>query len=274
MDSAFSVWSPVVIAELKNPRRYQREVLYQIDRGYSSMEDLRIKIKSSEAYIQGKSVETKIKMEVLFLVRDGTGHLELITREEIVRDRTPLVGFSNSLNNHREAKFIININKISWEGGLIGRQLNAAYFIEYVLLAVKEQVVRLFANETTEDAQREALSAILHQLEEELDLVMEEKEELNNKIFFYERNINSLKQGFCKLENRNAALSRELNSYQEQLEQLQKQIYEKERRLMRLENTSHVYQVPHRSIQKNNTSLSKNRLGWGSRIKSMLMNIF
>jgi hypothetical protein len=154
VESSFSIWSPVVIAELKNPRFYRKQVVYQINKECSSLEDLRIKIKSSEAYIQGKAVDTKITLEILFLVRNETGHMELITREETVRDRTPLVGFSHLLENHREARFIIHINKITWEGGLTGRQLNAAYLIEYALLAVKEQVVRLFAQETTEDAQR------------------------------------------------------------------------------------------------------------------------
>lgn len=273
MDPSFSIWSPVIIAELKKPRFYNKQVNYQIDKAYSSLDDIRIKIKSSAANIQGKAVETQIKLEILFLVRDGMGRLELITREEIVRDRIPLIGFSSSLNNHREAKFIIDISNISWEGGLEGRQLKAAYFIEYALLAVKEQIVRLFADESAGGAEREPLSDILHKLEEELAMVVEEKDKLHNKIFYYERNFNSLKKGFDKLENRNAVLNRELYSYQEQLEQLQKQIYEKERRLIRLEKVSHDYQIRSRLEQKDKASLSKPRLGWGDRIKGML-NIF
>ncbi|MEN6327842.1 MAG: hypothetical protein ABFD18_16755 [Syntrophomonas sp.] len=274
MGPSFSIWSPVIISELKKPRYYKNQVVYQIDKVYSSLEDIRIKIKSSEANIQGKAVETKIKLEILFLVRDVMGRLELITRGETMRDRTPLVGFSHSFNNHREAKFIIDINKISWEGGLTGRQLKAAYSFEYALLAVKEQVVQLFEDETTGDEQRNVLSDILHQLEEELTRVVEQKEELYNRISFYERNFNSLKKGFYKLENRNAALNRELSRYQEQLEQLQEQIYEKDRRLLRLENVSHDYQRQYWSKQEDKALLRMPSVGWGSRIKSMLMNIF
>lgn len=271
MEPAFSIWAPVIIAELKNPRHYQDQVAYQIDRAYTSLEDLRIKIKYSTAVLQGKAVEITIKLEILLLVQDGMGHLKLITREETVRDRVPWADFDYSFNNRREAKFIIDINNISWEGGLVGRQLQAAYFIEYALMAVKDQAVRLFDEETTEDEQREALADILHQVEEELARVVEEKEELRSKIFFYERNFNNLKKGVYKLENRNAVLNSELGRYQKQLEQLQEQMHEKERRR---EQSEHKYQPPAWSKKENKKSWSKPCVIWGNRIKNMFMKNF
>lgn len=273
MDQALSIWSPVIIAELKNPRKYHNQVTYQIGDAYKAMDDLRIKIKRTDVKIQGKAVVTTISLDILFLVQDETGHMRLIAREEIIRDRVPLVDFQPSFNSEKKSSVLIDIKNIHWEGGLAGCQLRADYFIEYVLLAIKEQVVKLFADENG-GIKQEAWSDILHRLEEELIRVIEEKKELDRRVYFYERDIKSLKIGINKLQNRNALINSELLQYRLQIEQLHKQIYDKERQISGLAQTGNISPKSGRPEREQKVSWLRSNLNLSNRIKNMFANIF
>ncbi|MGI5921692.1 MAG: hypothetical protein ACOX6I_08155 [Syntrophomonadaceae bacterium] len=223
MEHSLSIWSPVIIAELNYPRKCRHRIIFTVDRWFDSLEDIRIKIKHSTARMQGKKVETTIKLEALFLVRDSKGHLELITRPQIVKDRVSPEEFEHYPKSFPEADLIVDIIDLSWEGGLSGWELNAVLFIEYQIIAVKEQIVRLFAGDHG-DMPTADFPAEPDELEQELLQAVQEKAELQQQLLVYQRNIKSLKQGIAKLESRNRTLNQEIKGYQTQINLLQEKL--------------------------------------------------
>lgn len=271
MKPALSIWSPVITAQLYNPHRCQEEVIYPTEQRYQSLEELKIKLKDSQARIQGKVVEVVIKLDILFVVRDETGRLQLLTRGETVRERILLRDFNHVIDKEQPPEFIVNITNLSWEGELKRSELKATYYIDYMILALNEQVVTLAIENEEEETGEESVTEIVQQLENELARLVDEKEELRRKLYFYERDISSLKKGIYKVENRNAILNSEVNHYQELVEQLQAAISAKERQLQRLE-PSPAYSTPNWQSDNDKPWGEEARINWGSRLKRMFMN--
>lgn len=274
MTGSLSIWSPVVVAQLKNPRRVKEQVVYTIDKIYRSMDDLKIKVKYTEIKIQGQVLEACIKLDILCLLEDVAGEMELVAREETVRDRIPLVDLDSSLDKGQQTDFIVNILDLYWEGEVRGYEICVTYFMDYMIIATREQVVKLVEREQ-EVREKSSLNEVLHQIEEEIAKVEEENWNLRRRIFFYERDISSLKKGIRKAENRNTALNKEINHYQKIVEELQNAIKEKEKRLQLYENFRHHSQyagrlrgIPEKTEEKDLA------FSLGKKIRQMFTNCF
>jgi len=270
---ACSIWSPVIIAELTNPRKVNKQIVYAVDKVFYSMEDIKIKIKNSEIKKQGQAVEINIKLDIICLLADITGHMHLINREEIVKERIPLIDFNNILDTEKQTEFRVNIINLNWEGELSRHDIKIALFLDYMIIATREQIVRLSRGEEGED-KRETLNEVLRKIEEEIAHMEKDNQILRRKVFFYERNISSLKRGIRKVENRNAILNREVKNYQEILEKLQTAIRENDRSV-NVENNdfknfnNENYDTNSQKFEEDNFTLNL-----GSRIKRMFLNSF
>ncbi len=235
MGQAYSIWTPVVIGRLKSPQRIKEEKVYAIEKAYKSIEDLKVKVRHCRVQPQGQAIEAWLKLDILSLVEDLLGGMHLITREETVRERIVLTDFDNYIDKSGDIKYIVNILNVTSYGELKGQTLKIAYFIDLMIIATCEQVVNLSSADEVEPA-HDSLQDVLTKLRLEVQQVEEEKEELRRKIFFYERDISSLKKGLQKAENKNAALNKEVEQYNQIVEQLRVAIRDKELRLNRYEN--------------------------------------
>ncbi|MDD3364674.1 MAG: hypothetical protein PHZ03_06815 [Syntrophomonas sp.] len=271
MTQDIRLWSPVIVASLAAPRICQRESRFGTDQIFKRMEDIKVKIKNPRAEWQGKILEARMNLEIIALLEDHAGHTQLISRQEIIKDRVALGEFDRSLEQDEDAVFIIQIQDLKWDGEMQGNELIISYSLSYVILAAREQVVKLYANEEMElsnGEQENDLQGMEMGMEMEIDRVRNDNERLNRKLFLYERDLMSLQRGIKKAENRNVALSSELSGARELVKKLRDAITRKDLLICAYEN-------PQNETRKKTLPLlamgdEESKLG--QRIKRMLMN--
>lgn len=268
MEQAFSIWSPVIMAQLNTPRRLGQEHSYPAERLFRMLEDLKIKIKQSEVISQGQALEVRVKIDILCLLEDPMGHMHLVKQEETLRERVAYAEFDRNLEREEGVSYVINIRDIAYDGELKGGEIRVRFFIEYTLIATREQVVMLWGGEQGE-IKRESLDQLFERLEAEVSRLTGENQELHRKIFFYQRDITSLKRGISKLEKRNAALLKDTNFYQREVEGLRQNLQEKEAHIYRLKHYPRVSTLPDPGPGE---AGQEGDPGLGSRIKRLFLN--
>ncbi|NLJ72121.1 MAG: hypothetical protein GX333_03785 [Syntrophomonadaceae bacterium] len=260
MGKAYSIWTPVVIGRLKSPHRINREKVFTVDKNYKAMEDIIVKIKECQVTAYGQNIELLIKLDILCLLEDINGRLNLTVKQETIRENLNLADFDNYIEENLEIKYILDTKKISSYGELTGNGLKVIYFLEIAIIATSEQIIRIsLADEMEIDEAEVSWQSLINGLQAELELMAAEKIELKRKLFLYERNIFSLKKGLLKAENRNVTLNQEINNYLDIIEQLKEAIKEKEQDLSHSKNLYYKEEYT-----ENDASL-------GSRIKKMFL---
>jgi|GEM_PF-474806 len=219
MEENMTIWSPVLLARLKENRRINEPRTYPLEISYRAMEDLRIRVKERQVLALGTAVEARIKLDILCLLADSEGHMHLFKREEIFHERIPLQEFDQTLKRDEPADYHLELKRVEWEGEINGRNVQVACFLEYSIIATREQLVRLRREERSEIT-GELLDEAMQQLELQIERIQQENAELKKQVFYHTSNISSLKQGLQKAEKRNAALSRENNAYQGMIEKM------------------------------------------------------
>lgn len=269
MEQAFSIWSPVIMAQLKTPRHLGGEHSYPSERFHRSLEDLRVKVKQSEVLSQGQAVEVRVKVDILCLLEDDQGSMHLVKKEETLKERVSYSDFDQALERKESIRFVINIKDISCDGELSNGKIRVRFFIEYNIIATREQVVRLWVGEQGEIS-KESLNQLFERLEEEVARLAGENQELHRKIFFYQRDISSLKRGIRKLEKRNAGLLKEVTYREQESETLRKSLQEKEARIYRLQQYSGAWSNP--KLAETLEEMPEAEPGLGRRIKKLFLN--
>lgn len=234
MGQALAIWSPVVVSKLDQPYHLQSHYNCALDQLFRSIEDLKIKVKTAVVRAQGLAVEALLRLDILCLVEDINGQLHLISREETVRNRIPLGKFDPKIQRENELKYVLDIHSIDCQGEIKNQELHLDYFIDFMIIATQDQLVQLIAGESAEG--QHSLREALIQLQAEVSRVENENLELRRRIYFYERDISSLKKGIRKAEVSNSRLQQEIDRYQEMIEQMQSALRDKDRRLQKLEN--------------------------------------
>lgn len=230
MEDLITIWTPVIISKLISAHKTQEHIIYQLDQIFNVLEDVKIKVKQAKARIYGKGAEVTIKFELLCLVQDMNGDMQLVSREEKLVHIIPASRFSHHFTREQDPSFAVNITSLKWEGEIKGRELKIGYGLDYIILVLQDRAVKL-STENSIEVQGDITEEIMGHHEEELDRIREEKEELLQKIFYYERDITSLKKSISKTEKRNTTLSYEVTRNQQLIQQLQKAMRDKETRI-------------------------------------------
>ncbi len=268
MEQAFSIWSPVIMAQLKTPRRLGREHSYPSERFHRTLEDLKIKVKHSEVLPQGQAVEVRVKVDILCLLEDDQGSMHLVKKEETIKERVFYSDFDQALERKDSLGFAINIKEISCDGELSRGEIKVRFLMEYNLIATREQVVRLWAEQG--ELSKESLNQLFERLEEEVTRLAGENQELHRNIFYYQRDISSLKRGIRKLEMRNAGLLKEVTYFQQESEKLRQSLQDKEVRIYRLQHYPRAWSNP--KLAETVEVLPEAESGLGQRIKKLFLN--
>lgn len=266
MGQALTIWTPVVISKLERPCHLQAHYSCALDQIFRSIEDLKIKVKTAVVRAQGLAVEALLRLDILCLVEDASGQMHLISREETVRNRIPLEEFDLEIDRERELRYVLDVMDIDCRGELKNQELHIDYFIDFMVIGMRDQVVRLAADE--EAAGHHSLQEALLHLQAEVNRVETENRELRRRIYFYERDIGSLKKGIRKSEASSSRLSREVTDYQQLVEELQEALRDKDRKLQNLGN-------PYYSPLKHTAAaepLPAEELPLGARIKRLFLN--
>lgn len=273
MGEALTIWSPVVLAELSKVRSFEHLQFYHLDERFQALEDLRIRIREYFVRKQGNALEILFRVEVICLLENMDGKMQLLKREENLRDRVLLQELDRDLNFDKEAQinFIGDIKKISCQGGLEDKQLRVILVIDYKLMVTRQQLIRLFEEETVANNNNYPAES----MGQEEALRMEEKNlDLKRQLRFYEQNIASLKRGIKKAESRNAALNMESQQYQSIIAELRRMIEEKEQSRHEQEskfNYEDNRDIGHESIYNEREEGTDNN-SLGSRVKRLFLN--
>lgn len=196
MGQALSIWSPVVISKLDQPYHLQAHYDCALDQLFRSIEDLKIKVKTAVVRAQGLAVEALLRLDILCVVEDVKGQLHLISREETIRDRIPFGKFEPEIERESDLKYVFEIHDIDCQGELRNKELHLDYFIDFMIIATREQLVQLSADENEET--QHSLSQALLQLQNQIGRVEQENLQLRRRIYFYERDVSSLKRASAK----------------------------------------------------------------------------
>jgi len=223
MEDNVTIWSPVLLSRLKESRRLAEEKTYPLDLYYRAMEDLRIRVRERQVVALGTAVEARIKLDILCLLADSEGHMHLFKREETFNDRISLLEFDRAIERDAKIDYRLEIKGVAWEGEMHDHDMQVTCFIDYTIIATREQLVRLRGEERA-GVSSELLTEAMRQLELEVERIQTENTELKKQLFYHASHISSLKQGLQKAEKRNSALSRENTSYQVMVEKMRKEI--------------------------------------------------
>ena len=239
MNQDISLWTSVIIASLKNPRTSQQERHLTVSPFYKRVEDIKVRIRNPRTEQQGKSLETRMNLEIIVLLEETDGRTVLISRPEIIKERVSFGEFDRLPQlEERDVEYITQIQDLNWDGELRDNEIVINYSLSYMIFAVREQIVRLFAEDDVKSSDLEPSLDLQENLEETAG---EEKfrEDIRHKLFLYERDMLSLQRAIKKTEERNAVLNRELNGTQILVQTLRDAITRKDLLICRYENRTY-----------------------------------
>ena len=236
MNDALAIWAPVIISRLEMPRRLQEQYRCMLDQKFKSIEDLKIKVRYMTVQPRGRSLEAIFKLDALCLLEDGRGEMQLISREITARQRLSAQEFVNTDIMDKTLVFVINLINTDARATLQPGELRIDYYIDYLVLATRDQIVSLSTEEQGHTVSK-PVSELVARLQEEINQLQAENRQLRQKIYLYEKDILSLKKGVYKAEKQSQHLNGELDRYRELTEQMQEAIKDKEARLIRYENS-------------------------------------
>lgn len=227
MHQDMAIWCPVVITNLVSPRLFRQKNRHQMNERYKRIEDLKVRIKTSQSQVQGNFVETKVGVAWLCLLEDYQGRSCSIRREEVLKDRVPLQDFDHMTEQQYELRYTQDINSFSWDAEIKDRYLLISYDLNYRLMGTREQLVFVQASNQQVNVAADHTNAM--QLDGLEDINVEENLKLRRQLYFYETNLSSLKKGIQKVEKDNYALNVELRGYRDMVKELRDAMANKDR---------------------------------------------
>ncbi|SHG42019.1 hypothetical protein SAMN02745221_00156 [Thermosyntropha lipolytica DSM 11003] len=211
MKEEIYIWVPVIRGKLHEPRVITLDKSYILEESGCRIEDIKIKLRESEARVYGGNIGVNIKADILCLVEKGE-KVQLKTWQEIINDNLALTAFAYAGEKGEEINARMKILSFSLKGEEVNSKINVQIQIIYTVFLTSYQEVKIEGVEMRdeEDFRKEWL---LPDWIEQIDRLTEENYYLKQKLFMYEQDIKSLKQGIKKAEKRNMELKEQLNHY-------------------------------------------------------------
>lgn len=229
MEKSYRLWSPVVCAELIEPRTWKGEFSYILEEAPGRMDEIKIKPRKYSARLQGKHVEVEIACEILTLLENPHGKMRLFTRRESLRERISKDAFTAWPENP-EIEFVVNLHKLSWDGELKERVIRLHIIIVYSVMITRNEIVKVPLESTVEKViVPEDAQDLLRQLQSEIIQAEAAKMELKRRIHIYEKDILSLKRGINRAEIRNLNLHEELSRNRKIIDELSRSLHDREK---------------------------------------------
>lgn len=229
------IWSPVILAQLDSPQSVAIDRVYQLNKSYQSIEDLRVKVQSCKANSHGKYVENIIRLSILALLQEPDHKPDLVRFEDELKEWLPLHCFDPPVQLKPETGMIVEPDKVICEGELQDRILRVKIHFNYTILAVQHEAVDLsetLPSELSADLEPyypgQIILETIRNLEYEVQRLSQDNDRLNHRIMIYEKNLTGLKNALRKAENRSQALVNQLMQSNRMKQDLQEQLNKKE----------------------------------------------
>lgn len=244
MQSACTIWSPVVMARFEKPRSTRKISIARVDQVYSSIEELKVKVTEAQARMEGQSLETRVNLEILCLLQNSSGSFQLVSKEDILRDRVGLDWFNNSIDFGDKVDFVVDIISKFWQAEIAGEELKVSIFLDYTVMATREQEVNLSSLSESQPYESQALLELLQELEQEVKELQEENRDLHHQVLIYQKNIGYLKKAVYKAEKSNEELVSDLRLSHEQISQLHQRLQAQEALQQKIYEDSLIEELP------------------------------
>lgn len=216
MKGELYIWAPVIMGKLYEPRVINLDKSYPLGEGLNRIEDLKIKLREYEAGVYGTSIAVKMKADILCLVERGNG-IQLKTWQEVINDNIALGAFAYEGKKEEEIQAHIKILDFSVRGEEISGEIHVGIHIIYTVFITSYREVRIAeaGEENGDDWQEECFYP---DMAGKIERLSAENYHLKQRLFMYEQDIKSLKQGIKKAERRNIELKEQLNNYKKMTE--------------------------------------------------------
>lgn len=216
MQDKITIWSSVVVSRLPETRMCQHKSEFTAAVRYKRVQDIRVRISAHQVKNVGQAAELRADVEALFILEDTQGNLHPISRHDEIRERIPLSDFWPRLDDGKAVNYIAEISNFYGDAVLQGQNLIIIYYMTYMVLAVREQMVALQL-ENAGEAQDSRSSSAPGPLQENAPTVnplLAENIFLRRQLKLYETNLLGLKKSLQKAEQNNAALLRQIQLLQ------------------------------------------------------------
>ncbi|MEA4924779.1 MAG: hypothetical protein VB084_05645 [Syntrophomonadaceae bacterium] len=240
MNRDISLWTPVVVSSLTAPHICSKKCNFTVGPFYKRIEDIKVRIRNIQTEKHGKYLEIITKLETVILLEDMDGRTVLISRPETIKERLGFEEFDRMPQAMEpEISYITKIQKLNWDADHHDNEVNLNYFINYMILAVREQLVRLYPENEFNEAGIEPVQVTEAPLPE-VNRLEKINEDLKHKLFLYEKDMLGLKRAIKKTEEQNAMLHRELSGVQQLVQTLRDAVTRKDLLICQYENRAHL----------------------------------
>ncbi|HZK86996.1 MAG TPA: hypothetical protein VFC40_03445 [Syntrophomonas sp.] len=212
MQENVTIWSSVIVAQLPDTRTCQQKREVMTSEKYRRIEDLKTRISARQVKVEGKSAEIKVNVESLTLLEDDQGNLHPYSRRDIIKERIPLALFDALPEEYQELRYIVEIKDFYGDAVLQGKNLIIIYYLSYMLLATREQMVTL--QPAAIEADQRNAAPVIQPSHDQTNPRLADNIILRRQLQLYETNLQSIKKSLQKAETNNSALSRELKGLQ------------------------------------------------------------
>lgn len=236
MNQDISLWTPVVEGSLTTPHICRKECNVAVGRSCQRIEDIKVRILNMQTEQHGKHLETIIRLETVVLLEDYDGRTVLVSRPDTIQERLSFAEFDRTPPaTEQEIGYITKMKELHWDGDQQAENVIINYCLSYMVFAVREQMVRLYAENELKDMGTEPDQA-LQVPEWETAPLERTNEALRHRLFLYEKDILGLRRAIKKTEERNAMLSRELSGVQKLVQTLRDAVTRKDLLICQYEN--------------------------------------
>lgn len=268
MNQDISLWTPVVEGSLAIPHTCRKECSFTVGQSCKRIEDIKVRIRNIQTEPHGKYLETIIRLEIVVLLEEYDGRTVLVSRPEIIKERLSFAEFDRAPATAEQVTgYITKIKELNWDGDQQADHVTISYSLSYMVLAVREQLVRLYAENEVNQLEIEPVEAVRVPARETTHLE-EVNAELKHRLFLYEKDILGLRRAIKKTEERNAILNRELSGIQKLVQTLRDAVTRKDLLICHYENQDRLGEV------KSLSDISSIEPKLGQRLKRMFMGTF
>lgn len=223
----FDIWVPVIASSLLSYYEAEEPRNYPLHREFKRIETLKIKVKDIQSYRKGSLIEVILDLEILILLEDNNGKIEMLRTLERFRQKITPQEFANEFDVKGDYHYITQINNLNVDGDLHHNSISITIKICFDILVVQNKRVSLAEKGQLNNNEVAAVPPTLMmenservKLQKSINRLRNENRNLLRQLSIYEKDMLSLKRGIEKAESRSFGLKRQNREYEKHIDAL------------------------------------------------------
>lgn len=228
----FDIWVPVIASSLLSYYEGEAPRNYPLHKDFKRIETLKIKVKDIETYRKGSLIEVILDLEILILLEDNSGKIEMFRTLERFRQKVASQEFNNEFDIKGDYQYITEIKDLNVEGDLHHDRISITIRICFDIMVLQNRrvsladEVKLNINEAkaVPPYQQKTENGEKVKLQSNVNKLRKENQDLLRQLSIYKKDLISLKRGIQKAEARSFGLKRENREYEKRIDDLHIQL--------------------------------------------------